>query len=72
MMASKIVYLVVRADGNARVTTQRGVSRIGPDEVAFHIIINFPSGWGAIAPVRTTFTMPEPPTIEGTGDGDGG
>jgi hypothetical protein len=62
-MAGKIVYLVMRADGNARVTTQRGVSRIGADEVAFRIIVSYPNGWGKIAPSTIELSMPQPPTI---------
>jgi hypothetical protein len=71
-MAKQTVYLVVRADGATRTTTQRGVTRIKADEVAFRIVLEFPKGWGTIAPMTTTLTMPEPPTIEGAHDGDGG
>lgn len=54
-------YLVIRADGTARVTTRWPSLRT--DEVAYRLRIEIPAGWGRIAG-NIDVTMPPPPGAE--------
>ena len=52
-------YLIVRADGECRITTRRPTLRW--DEIAFRINVMIPDGWGAIQADAIDIAMPEPP-----------
>lgn len=59
MARTQIVYLVVRSDGAVRAAKR---PRIGSDEIAIAVTLNFPTGWGSVTSA-VTVDMPEPPTV---------
>lgn len=56
-------YLIVRADGDTRVTTRS--PRLRLDEVAFRLNVSIPPAWGHVQPEVISIEMPEPPVAEG-------
>lgn len=52
-------YLIVRANGEMRVTKTRTKLRI--DEVAFPLTASIPRTWGRVQPTRIDVELPEPP-----------
>lgn len=52
-------YLVVRADGEMRVTKKRVNLRI--DEVAFPLNVTVPQMWGRVQTTTIDVVLPEPP-----------
>lgn len=52
-------YLIVRADGEMRVTkTSR---RLNIDEVAFPLTVTIPATWGRVQRTSIDVALPEPP-----------
>lgn len=60
-------YLVVKANGEMRVTVRR--PRLTLAEVAFPITVSIPRTWGRVQPVEIELVMPEPPEAFVTVDG---
>jgi hypothetical protein len=60
---NKLVYLVVRADGEVRVAKR---PRLAADEVAVALNIAMPDGWGRVI-ATVDVAMPEPPVVTNTG-----
>lgn len=57
-------YLILRADGEARLT-KRFPRQIGADEVAVRVKVTWPESWGRM--IKTIEVgMPGPPTIDDT------
>lgn len=52
-------YLVVRANGDMRVTKGRVALRI--DEVAFSLTVTIPRMWGQVQPTAIDVALPDPP-----------
>lgn len=62
-------YLVVRADGEMRVTKRRNPLRI--DEVAFPLSVRIPHQWGRVQATTIDVEMPDPPEARVTiGEGE--
>lgn len=58
----KRLFLIVKADGTARVNTKPRSLSI--DEIAVPLTINIPDAWGKAAAEGITINMPEPPTVD--------
>lgn len=52
-------YLIVRANGDMRVTKKRPALRL--DEVAFPLTVSIPRSWGRVQPTSIDVSLPEPP-----------
>lgn len=61
---NKVVYLVVRADGEVRIAKR---PRLAADEVGVALNIAMPDGWGRVV-ATVDVAMPEPPVVTATGE----
>jgi hypothetical protein len=61
---NRVAYLVVRANGEVRVTKRRPT--LAADEVGMALNITMPDGWGRVVG-SVDVTMPEPPHVTNTG-----
>lgn len=57
MAASRRYYIVIRADGQARLVSR--YPRLRSDEVAYPMLITLPSGWGQTAQTTIELRLPE-------------
>jgi hypothetical protein len=56
---TKLHYLVIRADGSARIVSR--TPNLRADEIAYRLRIAMPPGWGSLASGEIKVTLPDPP-----------
>lgn len=66
----RIYWLIVSATDAPRIWVRKPQAvDLTAAEIALPITVNIPDGWGKVYPAGVEVQMPEPPTVEASGDG---
>lgn len=62
-MRRKTFYIVLKANGDPPIVRKRYPTKLHYDEMAVPIVVNYPDGWGSIAPSLTVDMPTNPATV---------